>query len=521
MKEFKEISNDTAFKEVTKPYHLFVNDAKGLIAIPNSYHTQWSAREVSIYGEHIHLYSKDNLELINFIESLEYPVNDIAFHPGLPFLLVATGNYDGGAYYEGNLFCWNYEENKITKLINDNREFTKCKFLENGRMIAIEVSPADDLYENELKIETYEFDFDVNTSYDLMNISLVATKPFENVFNLEAAKSKYKNIIDTIAKISIDSGKVFNNRNLIWDTKFLNDYIVVIARNESTIETINLDTGENREFILPKKGDCVEVFRLTSNKDLILVNLWSREWDSEYTTSLYEINLNTEHIEHKGDFNHSLSKSYNDFFLARQIDHSSKNREDYVLNKSFDKVLSKRFGHYDLFNHYLRIDNSSLLYFLVGSPKNQHQNKCLFSINPVTLKTQKVFQIEEQPSHYNNLSGIKSEDKIIMSGSIYRSNRNSYGKIELFAIDMASQKEIWFRTLSSNVASFSDLGDDKLAIALANGAIELISTQNGETIDKAYLKIKNADLKPLSIDCRNNRLVIGTTDGRIFTNEIR
>ena len=112
MRELKEILNDTSFIEVTKPYNLFVDEAKGLIAIPHSYHSQWSAREVGIYGEHLHLYSKDTLELINNIDALDYPVNDIAFHPDLPILLIATGSYDGGDYYEGSLLSWDYRKMK-------------------------------------------------------------------------------------------------------------------------------------------------------------------------------------------------------------------------------------------------------------------------------------------------------------------------------------------------------------------------------------------------------------------------
>lgn len=520
MRVLKDILSDTSFKEVTKPYNLFVDDAKGLIAIPHSYNTQWSAREVGIYGEHLHLYSRETLELINNIEVLDYSVNDVAFHPDLPILVIAIGSYDGGAYYEGSILTWDYEKNEVTKLINDNREFIKCEFLQKWKVVKIEVNPTDDLYEDDLKTECYEFDFNINTSYDLSELSLKSENAFEDSFDLEVFKTRNEKIISTLSQLSLDCGKQFKNRNLIWDIKFLSKNKIVIARNNSTVEIIDLDNNQVKEYILPKNGDCVEVFHLTSNDEIVYVNLWSRDWDSDNTNSLYEISLKSECVIHKDEFNHTLSKTKGDFFLARQIDHSNEKLKDFVLDKYLNEVFSDRLGHYDLFNHYIRIDNCDLLYFLVGSPKKQHQNKLICSIDPKTHKIKKVYQLEKQPSHYNNLSGLKIDNFIVISGSVYSSKRTSYGEIELFAIDTNSKKEVWHRRLNASVSSLSDLTNGMIALAMTDGTIETISLYDGKTINKIPLSLDNCNLKPLSMDFNGRFLAIGTTDGRVLINEI-
>jgi outer membrane protein assembly factor BamB len=192
-----------------------------------------------------------------------------------------------------------------------------------------------------------------------------------------------------------------------------------------------------------------------------------------------------------------------------------KTKKDFILSPSYQVAFEKRFGHYDLFNHYLRIDNE-LLYYLIGNPKEQHQNKILYSINPTTFETKEVWQLEKQPNHYNDLNGIKINDDLILSGNVYYSNRNSYDTQELFCIDLATKKEKWLRTVSSQVCSFGILDKGAtLILALTNGQIELIESESGKTIEVINRGNNHSFARPLSLATFDNKIAVGLTNGQI------
>ena len=126
------------------------------------------------------------------------------------------------------------------------------------------------------------------------------------------------------------------------------------------------------------------------------MNLWSRRsFQSDSTNKLFSVYLLNLEIQEVINCSHTISKSKNNYFLARQVDHSNKTKKDFIFNPNYEVIFEKCFGHYDLFNHYLRIDNSELLYYLVGNPKEQHKNKTLCSINPETFEINEVCQFEK------------------------------------------------------------------------------------------------------------------------------
>ena len=61
--------------------------------------------------------------------------------------------------------------------------------------------------------------------------------------------------------------------------------------------------------------------------------------------------------------------------------HRKRARRDRVLDPSGKVLLEKDLGHYDRFNHYVRLDGEEELYFLRGSPPSSHEAKRLCGID--------------------------------------------------------------------------------------------------------------------------------------------
>ncbi|TXK46795.1 hypothetical protein FVR03_10220 [Pontibacter qinzhouensis] len=510
----KILSNST-FADTTIPYRTFVDEDKRLIAVANSFSTQWSGRNISIWSTSILLYDLDTLELKNFVDNLDYPVNDLSFHPKEKNIALGIGRYDGGAYYEGELLLWNYETNELNSILADNREVIKCSFSPNGDKLSFTLNPTDDLDCPDYTDKQYDLDFPILTKIKLDNLSPVLVNDHIDNFNIEDYNNRLSNADRVLTDISNQKKQVYKNRNLIWDIVFISKNEIALARNNATVEIWNIDTGTVREIKLFNNGDCVELFFNSSNNSL-LVNLWSRDFQSENTNELFSIDLSNLEFQEVINCSHIISKSKNNYFLARQVDHSEKTKKDFILNPSYKVVFEKRIGHYDLFNHYLRIDNSELLYYLVGNPKEQYQNKTLCSINPGTFEIKEVWQLEKQPNHFNDLNGIKINDYIIISGKVYSSNRNPYDTQELFCIDLVTKKEKWLKTVGSQVCSFAILDNNStLVLALTNGQIELIESENGKTIEVINRSKNQSFARPLSLATFDNKIAVGLTNGQI------
>ena len=510
----KILSNST-FADTTIPYRTFVDEDKKLIAVANSFFTQWSGRDISMWSTSLLLFDLDTLELKNFVDNLDYPVNDLSFHPKEKIIALGIGRYDGGAYYEGELLLWNYETNELNSILSDNREVIKCAFSPNGDKLYFTLNPTDDLGCTDYTNKQYDLNFPIKAKINLENLKPVLVTDNIDNFNIEDYSNRRSNADRVLTDISNQKKQVYKNRNLIWDLVFINKNEIALARNNATVEIWNIDTGTVKEIKLFDTGDCVELF-FNSSDNSILVNLWSRDFQSENTNKLFSIDLSNLKFQEVINCSHTISKSKNNYFFARQIDHSDKTRKDFILSPSYHVAFEKRFGHYDLFNHYLRIDNSELLYYLIGNPKEQHENKVLCSINPTTFETKEVWQVEKQPNHYNNLNGIMIKDELILNGKLYSSNRTPYDTQVLFCIDLATKKEKWLRTLSSQVCSFAILDNNlTLVLALTNGQIELIESANGNTIEVINRAKNQSFARPLSLATFENKIVVGLTNGEI------
>tara|TARA_R110002050_G_scaffold1314_1_gene9628 strand:- start:136 stop:1704 length:1569 start_codon:yes stop_codon:yes gene_type:complete len=510
----KILSNST-FADTTIPYRTFVDEDKRLIAVANSFFTQWSGRHISMWSKSLLLYNLDTLELISFVDDLEYEINDLGFHPIENIIALGIGSYDGGAYYEGELLFWNYKTNELNSILTDNREITKCEFRKDGSKLVFTVNPTDDLDCPDYTDKEYELDIPVLKKISLESLNPISITDHIDNFNIEDYNNRLINSVKVLANISRHKNEAYINRHLIWDILFINKQEIAVARNNAIIEIWNIETGIVKEIRLPNTGDCVELF-LNSTNNSLLVNLWSRDFQSENTNKLFSIDLLNLEIQEVINCSHTISKSKNNYFLARQFDHSDKKKKDFIFSPNYKVVFEKRFGHYDLFNHYLRIDNSEFLYYLVGNPKEQHQNKTLCSINPETFEIKEVWQIEKQSNHYNDLNGIKINDDLILSGKVYSSNRNSYDTQELFRIDLMTKKEKWLRTVNSQVCSFGIIDNGlTIVLALTNGQIELIESANGKTIEVINRSKNQSFARPLSLATFDNKIVVGLTNGQI------
>lgn len=514
----KNTLSNTCFSQTTGPYYSFVDEKKNWIAIANSYYTQWSARNIPMRSNSLLFYNMDSLELIGCIERLEFHVNEVCSHPELGIVAVATGQYDGGAYFEGKLLLWDAVTGDLHSVFTDNREVKRCAFIDNGNKLRFVISPTGDLDGQPYTETTYEIGYPCATGISLDQIEPVSIVHTDVLGEGEDHKTVRDIAEHKLASLATKADRYYASKRMAWDILFLDDYRIAVARNQSTIEIWDTQTLEVKEIRLPDAGDCVQLFLNAANQTL-LVNCWVHDhWRSQHNI-FYAIDLSSFTVDEIIRCNHFLSRSSENYFLARQTDYVDRTKEDFILDCNYNIVYINRLGHYDLFNHYLRIDDCESLYFLQGDPSEGHENKIVCSINPTTGKIKKLWQIEKKPDLFNEISGVLFKNTLILSGKRFRGLSDFS---ELFAIDLVTEKEVWHVTLPGKTSCLAKMEELNIVIiALTNGEILLVDLGKGQTIETLTPVHNFTFERPLSLAVRGTQLGVGLTNGEICIYEIQ
>lgn len=293
----------------------------------------------------------------------------------------------------------------------------------------------------------------------------------------------------------------------MWDLCFLDGQRLAIARANPRLELWNLADDSLRSFELAERGQCLQVFH-NATDDSLLVNL-----QLGYAAQrLFKVPLTPGQPLLLSDCRHLLAQSAQGGFLARQIALEGKDLEDLVLDPAGRIIHRRRLGHYDLFNHHLRIDRGEAFFYLAGNPPEQHQDKGLFRLDPQTFKTCEVLRLERHPEHFNNLHGCLLGNRLLLNAKVYNSPHYAYGTQRLTCYDLESRGTLWGATLSAQVSAFAPLpGGQWIALALVDGQVEVRDLASGE----CRWRYRTADAIPLCLAVSDKLLAIGFSHGGV------
>ncbi len=512
----REILGRNCFDEITNPKQLFEFNKLGIIGVSHSYYAQWSGRHLNLKKENLSLYNSETLKLIAHIDGLRFPINDVDFNKERQLVLIATGSYDGGFCYEGELFCYDISNHKLIKLIEDNREYSNCKFKSNE--IEFKVLPSND-YDEDYTVKTYTTLLELGTLKKLKDLIIKEKVTFkEDSYEIESHQNRLNDVSRKLISYAINIDMNYEHYSMAWDLKFINEDCLFIGYSNGKVGV--LDISKNRLVInnIAENGDCVQVFKDCTQEELY-VNVSFRKVGTEDYNTIFKLDKTFIKPEKLTQGVFFLSQSENGNFLARQTDYEEKNRKDILFDKSFNKISEYRLGHFDLFNHYIRIDGEQNLFALIGKPKEQHQNKKLIELSASNLKELSGISIENQPEHFNNLNGIRIGEKFIIEGEIYNPNP-SVNKHVVFAFNNKGER-LWQTDISGQTSGIIKIEEhpDYVGLTLVNGEFVILNCSNGKISLKTE---RNREINgyPLSITNIGNKIAIGYDNGLIERIEI-
>ncbi|MHB9106325.1 MAG: hypothetical protein ACYDCO_04650 [Armatimonadota bacterium] len=536
------------FPEIGKPSGFFSGRAGAITAVAGTFgHLWWPARglydgqrllyRLCVYGAHG--------ELLALYDKLRYPINDIAIHPTLPLVALACGSYDGGMYLGGELLIFDWELKTAFSALLESREVTRCRFSKAGDELVILLHPVSD----------EEFGWDLtkaeNTFYGC-TLSVNDLRPAPprdplvwrpdprldqltpitpSTLGFSSGVVRQENPGASISEWAAARGKFFEERHHVWDITWLPDGRLAYLHSDSLVEFVDFQKTGHTAKLIPKQVDSnsnaddfqsVQLHYSPGVNELAVhvVDFASHDW-TRRKSILYHVGISGE-VKTCREFNVPFTFSWNtdDHCLARNSE-TSENRQGettFLINPD-GKTIPLAIGHYDCFNHYIRLDDGRSLYFLQGTPPESHKGKYLCCLDPVHATWSRLWPVDMRPSadfHAMQLDGCLVQNGRVALAWIDYDPKPSHVYGSVACCELRSGRIIWQHPITAQAAAMAYMEVVNVIVcALVDGKLNIYDAATGSLLYSDEMIINDIPTIPMSLAVHENQVAVGTLDGRI------
>lgn len=525
--ELQKELTEPKFADVGRPYHIFRDDGKHFVVICSAFSTLgWSGRcyyEGQIMLHRVSLYLAGSYELLGLFDC-KFPVQDLSFHPTESQLAVATGSYDGGWVFEGELILWKWEENISYPLLRESREAVRCRFNDNGSL-AVLLRPRNeeecrDAFDRFLGLVLHELSpvepLPANVwERDPRLLDLDFVEP--QVFGFEDAHERPQEISESDRAELLRNG--FEERHAIWDIEWTGESDFITCHNCCQAEIWSTRLGRLQK--LTGAGHGIELLHHPLQGSMVNVRAYhGRGWSDE-RSSLYRIQEGE--LTLVKAFDHAFTLSMNDagFILAidthRPISHASPKR-DKILGLHGTILWEGDLGEYDCFNHPLRLKRGADLYFIAGNVSTGDWRMTLRKMTPEGHMTSSCDWSSGNTLFHGQVVSLLDSQTIVRAGQITVKETRITAS-EIASISLHDGRCHWSTPLPSrsNFTALAAAPEMGCAIfARTDGEWGLVDTATGEityhTSDDEY----EFPSVVTALAVQGDHVLVGTLDGRLL-----
>lgn len=512
------------FAELGRPGAVFRRH-DGVCAVTSSFDQLfWPGRALypgQRLRERVCIYAPGLAERWAICDAASFPINDLALHPREPWVAIATGSYDGGYLFQGELWLWNWQTAACFRLLSESRDVTRVRYLDDGRL-ALLMHPPDEGDFDGSAFHTYiGGHLDDLRAHQAMGLAwgtadprLASFAPVDPVsLGFDAGE-----LAAEARQASFDAAfrhQALAPRHRVWDLAWLDEQHVVAVHDTCHAEVWHTDG--RLVWAAQGSGHGVQVLQHGRRS---FVHVMERMKTPPWTSSSRLMEIRDGALQAWQRFEHTPLMSIDQAgrVLCRDTRRDLPRRSrpgDRIVDPS-GLVTALDAGHYDCFNHHLRIDAAEDLYFLRGTPASSHEHKRLCRID----QQGKVHEMFDWDGKAGGHLMDTQACRLAQGGWVrvcMRYHPHDHGGFFIERLDERG-RSLWQRPLEAPATALAVLPSDpsRLAYALTNGEIGVIDTHGGEPLWTQPLQLDGVASMALSLRARGERLAMGTLDGRVL-----
>lgn len=482
-------------------------------------HPQWNGHDVSsrsdrTIGWHpVGLYDAHALRCLGVLTT-RWQANDLAIHPTRPVVAIATGSYDGGYLFEGELLVHDLDT-ATTTVVLAGRCVERVSW-RDARTLDLVLAPvADEAFESWDDVP-YEPATVTWPDDDLPGGSRAGR--LEVVSDLNARSERARRQVTDLARSVGD--ETWALRRHAWAVAAAPGGGVVVGLR-GAIEC--WARAANPRWRIPLAGTCTQLISRDGRRALAAV--WSEPGPGHAArvTTVLDIDLDT------GDHHTVLTPGHaavvttraDAAALVRDTRHGPSPRPAIAIEPR-GEIAEVEVGPYDVFNHYLDVRRARQLLVLVGRGVQPHEDKWIAEVrrddnDPWT--TRPLFPLSWTDQHVFGGPAVYLDDDagpaIVHAGAIHDGRGLLPGNAFVVRRRWPDGEVAWEHRLDTEVTAL-DERDGRLVVVTNVGRLVVLDTRSGEVFLEGDLRVAGHLVVPLSLTLLEPDLAaVGTLDGRV------
>ncbi len=431
-----------------------------------------------------------------------FPVHELAFREDGGALAIACGSYDGGYSFEGELLVWEWATGAIRRPLGLNREVMRVRWIDERRL-AVLLRPATD----EAGDQAFSQRHGLELVDDDKPLERRALTIYEGVDRIEAfgfTTADPPECAEHQDWILAGGLTPQSRRTAIRDIAFVGERIAALDDDclvslwDSEVRQVSRIVGEGRG---------VQLLR-AAGQTIVAAH-------GESGSLLYRLDGATIRELRRFDRDYLFSTDTQGHILARDTGRSQP-RRDLVLDAEGSTLHARDLGHFDVFNHSLRLDGDERLYFLRGSPPSQHRDKVLASITG-DGEVHEVMRWDRGGAHLMDPCACMVDGGALVMGA--REHHPHPGKGDRFVARRGPDGALQWRVdwTYAPVAMAYAPAAGLVLVATLDGTLAGLDAQTGALRGETTLRLDGVLAPPTCIAVDDQRAALGTLDGRLVT----